>query len=128
VIPIRPSLRLLARLLLVLPVLPQLACSANRPDEGTTPETGADAQTNLEVRNLGFPDMTIYVVTATGNRVRVGVVNGNSTQLLTLPVYLVRGGDRLRFLADPIGGGRTPVSEELFVTPGETVTLTIPPQ
>ncbi len=102
------------------------ACSANRPDEDAAP--AADATSNVEVRNLAFPDMTIYVLTGTGNRVRLGVVNGNSTQVIALPPYLVRGGDRLRFLGDPIGGGRTPVSEELFVEPGDTVTLTIPPR
>jgi hypothetical protein len=40
----------------------------------------------------------------------------------------VRGGERLRFLADPIGGGQLPVSEELYVAPGESVTITIPPR
>ena len=64
----------------------------------------------------------------TGNRVRIGDVPGNSTQQLALPQYLVRGGESLRFFADPIGGGQTPVTEELYVAPGERVTLTIPPR
>jgi hypothetical protein len=118
-------MRLLSSLL-VSAVCALAACSTNRPEEDTAP--GADATTNVEVRNLGFPDMTIYVLTATSTRVRLGVVNGNSTQVLALPPNLARRGDRLRFLGDPIGGGRTPVSEELFVEPGDTVTLTIPPQ
>jgi hypothetical protein len=103
------------------------ACSARHTDQDTAPASGSDAAA-VEVRNLDFPDMTLYVLGATSSRVRLGVVNGNSTQVLTLPSYLVRGGDRLRFLADPIGGGRTPASEELFVAPGDTVTLTITPQ
>lgn len=86
------------------------------------------AETGLTVENLGFPDVTVYAISATGARVRLGQVSGNSTQRLTLPEYLVRGGERLRFLADPIGGAGSPVSEELFVAPGETVTLTIPPR
>ena len=126
--PTRSSFRLLARLLLVPAACLPAACSSNPPEEETAPEAQAGSKASIEVRNLGFPDMTIYVISGTGNRVRVGVVNGNSTQVIDLPPYLVRGGDRLRFLADPIGGGRTPVSEELFVAPGDTVTLTIPPQ
>lgn len=82
----------------------------------------------LTVENLGFADVTVYAVSATGARVRLGQVSGNSTQVLSLPTHLVRGGERLRFLADPIGGARTPVSEELYVAPGETVVLTIPPR
>lgn len=101
-----------------------IACAGNRPEDGSRPDAGA----GLEVRNLGFPDMTVYAVTPTGSRVRLGLVTGHSTQRFDLPARLVRGGDRLRFLADPIGGSRTPVSEELYVAPGDLVTLTIPPQ
>ena len=125
--PTRSSFRLLSRLLVPAACL-LAACSTHRSDEDTAPETQADAGAKVEVRNLGFPDMTIYLISQTGNRVRVGDVTGNSTRVIDLPPSLVRGGDRLRFLADPIGGGRTPVSEELFVAPGDTVTLTIPPQ
>jgi hypothetical protein len=79
-------------------------------------------------RTLGFADVTVYAISPTGSRVRLGQVSGNSTQRLVLPSYLVRGGERLRFLADPIGGSQGPVSEELYVAPGEAVTLTIPPR
>jgi len=34
----------------------------------------------------------------------------------------------LRFLADPIGGSRTPISEEIVVRNGDVVQLMIPPQ
>ena len=40
--------------------------------------------------------------------------------------YLIHGVAPLRFLADPIGGNRTPVSDEILVQPGDEVTLTIP--
>jgi hypothetical protein len=86
------------------------------------------AEASVTVENLGFADVTVYAISATGNRVRLGQVSGHSTQRLPLPAYLVRGGEQLRFLADPIGGGQRPVSEELYVAPGETVTLTIPPR
>lgn len=87
-----------------------------------------DAEAALTVENLGFADVTVYAISAAGARVRLGHVNGHSTQRLSLPVHLVRGGERLRFFADPIGGSRGPVSQELYVAPGEEVTLTIPPR
>jgi hypothetical protein len=56
------------------------------------------------------------------------MATGNSTKSFVLPAYLIRTGGPLRFLADPIGGNRTPVSQEMTVQPGDIVTLTIPPQ
>jgi hypothetical protein len=86
-----------------------------------------DAQAMLQVENRSFSDMVIYAVDS-GQRIRLGIVTGNSTRSFPLPTYLVGAGGRLRLLADPIGGNRTPVSEELTVQPGDIVTLTIPPQ
>ncbi len=120
--------RVIAALVLVPAALALPACAGSRGPGDASPEAGPVKTAAVEVRNLGFADMTLYAITATGTRVRLGVVTGNSTQRLTLSSHLVRGGGRLRFLADPIGGSRTPVSEELFVAAGETVTLTIPPQ
>jgi hypothetical protein len=71
--------------------------------------------------------MTIYALSQ-GVRVRLGLAVGHSTSRFPIPGYLVQGGRPVRFLADPIGGSREPVSEEISVDPGETVELTIPPQ
>ena len=98
-------------------------CHSSKPDTGAAPDAGA----TLTVENQGFSDMTIYVVSGTTGRVRLGQVTGNSTQSFPIPGYLVRGGEVLRFLARPVGGSRGPVSDELQVNPGETVSLTIPP-
>lgn len=81
----------------------------------------------VQVQNQGFSDMVIFAVSG-AQRIRLGVVTGNSTQTFTIPRYLVRGAGPIRFLADPIGSNRAPVSEELTVQPGDIVTLTIPPQ
>ena len=81
----------------------------------------------VEVQNRGFTDMVIYAVSG-GQRIRLGMATGNSTKTFTIPRHLVRGAGPIRFLADPIGGNRTPVTEELTVQPGDVVTLTIPPQ
>jgi hypothetical protein len=80
----------------------------------------------LQVENRGFADMVIYAVSG-GQRVRLGIAGGNSTNSFTIPRSLMKGAGPLRFLADPIGGRRTPVSEDMVVQPGDVVTLTIPP-
>ena len=80
----------------------------------------------LQVENRSFADMVIYAVSG-AQRVRLGLATGNSTKSFTVPSSLIRGGGPLRFLADPIGGSRTPISEEMMVQPGDIVTLTIPP-
>ncbi len=112
------------KLLLPLLVATAAGCGGN-PDPG---DIDPNAPATVEVRNLGFSDMTVFVMTGTANRVRLGLVTGTSTQRFTIPAYLVRRGESLRFLADPVGSSRTPVSEEMSVAPGDAVTLTIPPQ
>ena len=99
-------------------------CHGGKPDTSAVPETGA----TLTVENQGFTDMTIYAVSGTTGRVRLGQVTGNNTQSLPIPGHLVQSGGTLRFIADPIGGSRRPVSDELLVGPGDSLTLTIPPQ
>ena len=81
----------------------------------------------VQVENLGFTDMVIYAISG-GQRVRLGLATGNSTKTFTVPAYLTAGAGPIRFLADPIGGNRTPISEEMNVRSGDLVTLTIPPQ
>jgi hypothetical protein len=80
----------------------------------------------LQVENRGFADMVIYAVSG-GQRVRLGIATGNSFKSFTIPAALARGAGTLRFLADPIGGSRTPISEDIVVQPGDVVSLTIPP-
>ena len=93
----------------------QSAPSAQRPE------------TFVEVENRSMLDMTVYVVRG-GERRRLGLVNALSTQVLSIPSVLVEGLGVLRFIADPIGSNRTPVSEEISVRHGDTVRLIIPPQ
>jgi hypothetical protein len=99
-----------------------LGCGGRTADVSPDPDSPA----MLQVENQGFTDMVIYALNGS-QRVRLGLATGNSTRSFTIPRYLVRGGP-LRFMADPIGGNRSPVSEEMTVQPGELVTLTIPPQ
>jgi hypothetical protein len=98
------------------------ACGRQSPDSAPSPESAA----MLQVENRAFADMVIYAVRG-AQRVRLGLATGNSTKSFTIPNYLIGGAGPLRFVADPIGGDRTPVSEEMAVQPGDIVTLTIPP-
>jgi len=80
----------------------------------------------LQVENRGFADMVIYAISG-AQRFRLGLATGNSTKSFTIPRALLRGAGPLRFLADPIGGQRSPISEDIVVRPGDIVSLTIPP-
>jgi hypothetical protein len=106
----------------VLALVVMLACGGRDPGAGPSPESAAQ----LQVENRGFADMVIYAVSG-AQRIRLGLANGNSTKAFTIPSFLLRRAGPLRFLADPIGGSRTPISEDMVVQPGDIVTLTIPP-
>ena len=83
-------------------------------------------ETTVRVDNQATLDMNIYVLRG-AERIRLGTVTGLSTQVLKIPKNIIFGATPLRFLADPIGSGRMPVSEEIVVTAGDQVTLRIPP-
>ena len=83
--------------------------------------------TRLKVENQAFLDMNIFVFRSS-QRIRLGTVNGNSTTRLTIPANLIFGATPLRFQADPIGGSRQSISQEITVSPGDEVVLTIPPR
>jgi hypothetical protein len=80
----------------------------------------------LEVDNRSFLDMDVFAARS-AQRVRLGTANGNSKTYFNIPTFLVSGVTSLRFIADPIGGNRASVSQEITVSPGDTVVLMIPP-
>jgi hypothetical protein len=80
----------------------------------------------IRVDNQSFADMTVYVLRS-AQRVRLGLAPGHANTVFTVPTALMAGATPLRFIADPIGGARPSVSEEITVAPGDSVTLTIPP-
>lgn len=84
------------------------------------------AITTLRVENQAFLDMNIYVIYH-GQRIRVGMATGSRTTIFRLPINITTV-ETLQFIADPIGSSRAPVSDEIMVSPGDVVTLTIPPQ
>jgi hypothetical protein len=92
---------------------------SNRPPVATPP-------TYVRITNQSWLDMNVYVLRSS-QRIRLGTVGANQTQRFTLPQNLVFGATPLRFLADPIGSSRTAQSFEIVVSPGDEITLTIPP-
>ena len=102
------------------------ACASTQP--GATNEPQAERQpTTLVVENQSFLDANIYVVRG-GQRIRLGLASGNSRSRFTIPANVIFGVTTLQFIADPVGAPRTPVSNEINVTEGEEVRLTIPPR
>jgi hypothetical protein len=108
-----------ATLLLALLALAACATGSGRTD--------TEAETVLEVENQSTLLMTIYAVRGAGERRRLGQANSLSTTHLTIPSTLVFGITSLRFQADPVGSDRTPVSQSITVSPGDTLVMTIPP-
>lgn len=85
------------------------------------------ARTFVRVENQAFLDATVYVI-AGGQRQRIGTTTGSSRQTLEIPRGIMFGPTQLSFLIDFIGSQRTPISDVISVSPGDTVVLTIPPQ
>ena len=108
-------------------VITPVACHNGAPPQTGDEDNGQVAQTTLEVTNQWFADMDIYVV-QNGQRIRLGLATGNSTSDFVIPSAIVNGAAiRLRFIASPIGGNHSPVSDEITVSPGDNLQLTIPP-
>lgn len=105
-----------------------IACIAASCRTGGARHSSGDANlvTTIEVDNQGFNDMTVYVVNG-GARTRLGTASGNRKTVLTIPAYLVSVTTFMRFLADPIGGNRMPVTEEIDVSPGDQLVMIINP-
>ncbi len=82
--------------------------------------------TTIRVDNQSYSDMTIYVVRG-GQRMRLGMAGGLKTTTLTIPSTVIFGSTPLRFIADPIGAARAPVSDEITVRAGDQVSLIFPP-
>jgi hypothetical protein len=98
-------------------------CRPNMDPDVTAEPVGP---TRLRVENQAFLDMTIYVYRSS-QRIRLGQAGGNSVTRLTIPANIVLGSIALRFQADPIGSSRASISQEITVSPGDEVILTIPP-
>jgi hypothetical protein len=90
---------------------------------------GAAAEsTPLRVNNQSWLDMRIYVVSSgSGQRIRLGMVTGNSVQTLRIPSHVVGMGREVSFIADPVGSPTVASSFNIYVRPNQQVSITIPP-
>jgi hypothetical protein len=95
------------------------ACATTKNMRTDTPVT------ILEVDNQSVLDMNIYVMRSS-ERVRLGTASGLRTSQLKIPPDLIFGATGLRFIADPIGANRLPVTDEITVSAGDIVQMTIP--
>ena len=105
------------------------ACTRNA-SAGAGGTVNPELVTTVKVVNQGSLDMDIYVRRVpVGQRIRLGTAPAASTTMLKIPSGVLFGGSNtsLQFIADPIGGFRRSVSSEILVTPGDEVTLQIPP-
>ncbi|HET7586415.1 MAG TPA: hypothetical protein VFK13_16000 [Gemmatimonadaceae bacterium] len=90
-----------------------------------TESLAARADATLRVDNQSLFDMDVFAVQAS-QRIRLGLVPASSRRSLTIPANVVGHGRRLQFLADPVGSSSQPISQELYVEPGDEVGLLIP--
>jgi hypothetical protein len=97
------------------------ACARAVPEQAADPAAGA----TVVVDNQSSLEMRVYA-TRGGERVRLGEARALQTTTLRIPRDLATG-FAIRFIADPIGSNRNPVSEEITVWPGDIVEIRIPP-
>src|SRR6266511_1612647 len=102
----------------------QVLWSRAMPSLRSAPEKQAETTVRMENRN--FLDMNVDVL-QNSQRIRLGMVAGLSTQVFTIPGYIVRGSGQLQFELHPIGGRGNPRSESISVRPGDEVSLIVPP-
>lgn len=117
----------LSRLLLV-PILSLLvlgACARQGADEGSDVEP-VRASTTVRVENRSFENVVVYVIGQSGERRRLGDVSGTSTKVFEIPRTMIFGATSLRFQVDPIGGSRSPISQDIVVSAGDQVQLIVP--
>jgi hypothetical protein len=103
-----------------------MACARSTSASSSQAPATAQPRTTLTVNNQNFLDFTIYLISG-AQRIRLGDARGNSSTKLVIPSQYLFGLTSVQFLADPIGGRRTPISQTINITPGDAVELVIPP-
>jgi hypothetical protein len=108
--------------------LTMAACAgsgAMDPGEGPSPVNKYVQRTaTVEVENFNWQDITVYAVHL-NSRVRLGTVTSMSKARFRLPTRFVSGGADFRLLADPIGGGRAYLSDNIRVRDGQAVAFSV---
>ncbi len=94
--------------------------SSPGPDSVTVQEELTNAEVTIVIVNHNLLDMTIYLIRG-GNRERLGIAQGLSTRVFSLPWRRVEGRGEIRLAGDPIGQNNTIRTEYLIVRPGSIV-------
>ncbi|HEX6060265.1 MAG TPA: hypothetical protein VFZ11_14745 [Gemmatimonadaceae bacterium] len=118
----------LSRVLLVplLSILAVGACARASGDEEAGDLEPVRASTTVRVENRSFENVVVYVIGSSGARRRLGDVSGTSTKVFEIPRTMIFGATSLRFQVDPIGGSRSPISQDIVVSAGDQVQLIVP--
>ncbi len=104
-----------------------LAAACNHAARSTPPTIPAtDAATTVKVVNDNVLDMNVFVL-SNGQRFRLGSVNGGHTEVFTLPRAIVHYSTDLQFEIRSIGNASIDRTETMVVSPGDQVTMMIPP-
>lgn len=99
---------------------PSLLFGQEAAKEQTSEHVDRDAPIKVTVRNNNWSDVTIYAVSR-GTRFRLGTVVTGTAQEFVLPTHLNADIFPIQLLADPIGGARRVVTEELILNPGDEI-------
>jgi hypothetical protein len=116
----------LARFATVIAMLATVA-ACSHATRNMRDDEGGQATTRLHVENQNYLDANVYVIGNGGSRQRLGTVTGNTNQDFVIPEYIIGPANTVRFIIEPIGSNAAPISNSLSIQPGQTVTLTIPP-
>jgi hypothetical protein len=116
-----------ARLTAIVALLATVAACSHATRHARDDEGDQQLTTRVRVENQAFLDMNVYVINDGGARQRLGTVTGNTSQEFVIPSYVLGPANSVRFYIEPIGANRAPISNSLSIQPGQTVTLTIPP-
>jgi len=104
-----------------------LAACAKPSGNPPTPAPASNQGTMLEVVNRSSSDMDIFAVRS-GARVRLGLAPSNVTTRFNIQRGQLPGGGTVTFQARPLLGlARAISSEPTILSPGDTITLEIPP-
>lgn len=92
---------------------------------GKTVPADSRPATTVTVDNRAPLSMDIFIFRG-GQRIRLGTADALATTKMTIPRGIIVGSAEVRFLADPIGGNHTPVSQTITINEGDEVSLTLP--
>jgi len=87
---------------------------------------GPQTFASVTVNNHAFMDVDVFALTGSSTRARLGSVSASGTGTFRIPAAVVGAGRDLRFMVDPVGSSRQGVSFNIYVRPGQRVTLTVP--